>query len=404
MAKENSILVCDRVIFWSLVWFVFFVPLTGEIGYLAGFLALAFWIRKMVIERRVEIARTPLNWLLLAFFGLGCLSIFQMVNFLKGLQEVWEILCWGLLLLLVASNIKASTQVRKLMIVFLASASVVGLIALIQLLTGMDHIGLIELWFADPHRYGSTIGRGSDMGTYLILAIPVGIGLLLYSKRWRERMLLGLSLLILAVPLAFLYCRGAWLGVIGGVLVMVALKPKQLIPGLLVLAVLLALFLPQGNIDRFKSTFDPYEENVAIRASLYKSALRMVRDHPFLGVGIGNYEYRHKAYRVKIPGQDRYPEDMNTHNSYLQYVSELGLPGLGIFLAMLFYIFRQAFRLFKTTADGYLRGLSLGLIGSFTAFSIHSLFDNCFYTIRLSSIFWFLVGIMMALKSANTRE
>jgi hypothetical protein len=70
-------------------------------------------------------------------------------------------------------------------------------------------------------------------------------------------------------------------------------------------------------------------EAIAIRDVYWDAALRVSKDHPF-GVGLNNFQdyyYDHK--------DERQEEVRQVHNDYLQVLSELGIPGLLAFLALL---------------------------------------------------------------------
>lgn len=73
------------------------------------------------------------------------------------------------------------------------------------------------------------------------------------------------------------------------------------------------------------------DEGVAERLALWRGALRMVSDHPLLGVGPGGWVRMHPLYdrgaTVTVSGYPRRP-----HNDYLWIASEYGLIGLGVHL------------------------------------------------------------------------
>jgi len=63
------------------------------------------------------------------------------------------------------------------------------------------------------------------------------------------------------------------------------------------------------------------------RVSETLSAYRMLLDHPFTGVGIGNYEFQYRQYAPAI-GLERRQEDREAHSLPLEVAAETGLPGL----------------------------------------------------------------------------
>src|SRR2546425_6394713 len=68
-------------------------------------------------------------------------------------------------------------------------------------------------------------------------------------------------------------------------------------------------------------------------------SLRMLRDHPALGVGLG-------AFGVAYPGYQSVPGDLwldHAHNDYAEVVAETGLVGAALIASALWLFFRLAF-------------------------------------------------------------
>ncbi len=102
------------------------------------------------------------------------------------------------------------------------------------------------------------------------------------------------------------------------------------------------------------------------RGELY-IGLAMVRAHPFLGVGPGNYTAEYQTYNARV-GLDSSHEDHEPHNLFLQIAAETGLIGLAAFLALVLPPVVQLFRAVGTLRRGgaprlaeYVLGLATGL-------------------------------------------
>jgi O-antigen ligase len=79
-------------------------------------------------------------------------------------------------------------------------------------------------------------------------------------------------------------------------------------------------------------------DNVGNRESLWTVGAHVFRDHPFVGVGAGNFVVVEPAYAVKdinLPRADLIVRPELVHNSYLQVLVELGAVGLLAFLAII---------------------------------------------------------------------
>ena len=130
------------------------------------------------------------------------------------------------------------------------------------------------------------------------------------------------------------------------------------------------------------------------RAGFWKEAISMIKDYPLLGVGLNAYSEVAPRYKVNWGG---YP-----HNCYLHMAVEIGLLGLLFFLWMLCRIFCMALKFLKTTKDGYLEALMLGLISGFGAFLLQSFFDTNFYSVKLGSLMWVIMGLIVAVGQINS--
>lgn len=78
------------------------------------------------------------------------------------------------------------------------------------------------------------------------------------------------------------------------------------------------------------------------RLRFWSNALGIIAQSPFFGEGVGGFPYK---FQQLFPN---YPVLSNPHNEYLLIASQLGLPGLVLFLAFLASILRQAARLPQT--------------------------------------------------------
>ena len=81
------------------------------------------------------------------------------------------------------------------------------------------------------------------------------------------------------------------------------------------------------------------ERSIVERIFLIQNALQLIKAHPFLGVGLGNFIPA--QLELSFPrGQYNFLQPV--HNIYLLVASETGLIGLGIFLYFLFYLFKKS--------------------------------------------------------------
>jgi O-antigen ligase len=155
------------------------------------------------------------------------------------------------------------------------------------------------------------------------------------------------------------------------------------------------VLMPKNMLLRYTTFFGTYDkfnisaeeklrigtiESTEARKQLFYDSLNITAHHPFLGVGPGNFEVAQNEL-----AQARGDRSMwhLTHNTYTQLSSEMGLPGLAIYLAMLYYVFRTLNSIIRTktqsAAWNELRALALSLRTAFILFLPIAIFDALGY-------------------------
>jgi O-antigen ligase len=194
------------------------------------------------------------------------------------------------------------------------------------------------------------------------------------NKRLKVSLILA-SILLVSVMI-FTFSRAGWLGLIAG-LVFLLICSRNIraasIPLLLFLSVLLAV---PALKDRVTAHGD------AQRVRLFSASAGMIRENPVIGKGVGTYMDRFSQ---------RYPTERPSyaHNSFLQVWAETGVLGFLSLAGFLSLLLVKGARAARRGADFMLMGLVSGIFG----FLAHSFFDNHFYTLQLSFLFWSLAGL-----------
>lgn len=134
------------------------------------------------------------------------------------------------------------------------------------------------------------------------------------------------------------------------------------------LCVLVLFFTPLGS--RFLSSFDLSEGSIAGRIEIWTQAIGIIREHPFFGVGLGNYSY------VLEPAAP-YHTPIYAHNLYLDIAAELGIVGLTLWLVMFLCVGVGLLRSFHKSP------LHQGLFISLGWFSVQSFFDTPLFSVQI---------------------
>lgn len=259
----------------------------------------------------------------------------------------------------------------------------------------LQYHGLAFLDIPASVQPSATFANRNLAAEYLICVVPVALWLFADARTQRAVLSAGFSMSLMTTFLVYTRTRGAWLGIIGAVLtaaVLLVLRPalrhqfaedfKDLIWGpkrrwLLLFAALtltLSALPPHGSllgggpakgdvtstlssIIQVPDTATPQKDNnVWERLTLWRGTLRLIADHPVLGVGPGGWIRAYPPYdgggTVTAGGYNRRP-----HNDYLWIAAESGLLGLGAYLWFLAAVLLQLFRLAQS-ADIRIRSAS----------------------------------------------
>lgn len=215
--------------------------------------------------------------------------------------------------------------------------------------------------FSEYSPFGSTIGLKNSLSAFLTQSIPFQLILMFgvirsagKRARWKEIALLGMVAVSVWVVLAN-RTRAAWCVLIfyGLALFAISLRSRssewrRLFAGYLLAGVTgLLLLLTIPNSLQWKST-TPYVDSLSTLASLenssgrnllWKVGFEIIKSHPWIGIGSGNYPV---IWRDFIKKTDVDPTafgflrpDLPVFNDYLQYTIENGVPfGLIFFFVM----------------------------------------------------------------------
>lgn len=364
-------------------------------------LVLAAWLMRRATRPAHPISWPPLSLPLAVFLGILCLSSLGTTSLQYSLKEIVKWIEVLALYVLVANEMDADWS-KALIFVFLGSGALAALQGIYQFLfqAGPEQFVLFGRFlraygtFEQPNPYAGYLGLTFPLAAGLVVASVMAVG-----KRVRGWWLIWASgtgmLMLIAIVMS--WSRGAWLGVAAAVVVMIAAtvarSSRAAVLGiLLTLVVIYALavgglsLVPASVVQRF-ADFLPYVGVVDVRGvevtdanfaavermAHWQSALEMWKEHPWLGVGIGNYEPVYAQYALPLWALPL----GHAHNYYLNVAAEAGFLGLMAYLflwgAALLTSWRAALR-----TTGWYWGVALGVLGVLVHLSVHNFVDNLY--------------------------
>ena len=223
---------------------------------------------------------------------------------------------------------------------------------------------------------------------------------LVISKAYsfKQRMIIIIASLPVGWCLWATDSRGAWLGFAVALLFLAMLKSRKLFILILILLLASPLFMPDSIKNRFSdfSTIGERGGTVWERIKLWSGTINMIKEHPFLGVGVNTYTKNFPKYKPKD-----YPDVRYTHNSYLHMAAEVGVVGAGLFLAFLICLIASAAKAIKRSVEGVDKDLFAGLLAGIIGFLIHCVVDTHLYSVTLSVLLFACLGVAVSFRNIS---
>ena len=328
-------------------------------------------------------------WILLIVWGtLTVLWAIDTTPTLRRMPMGWSVLC--LYLVAVKSRV-TKKQIRAIITLTVLGGLAAAVWASWAYLSGSSWAGTgraslaLDTNEADPNYFAAM----------LLVPLSLSMGMFRSTRSWLQRALMALTTLLTAVAIFLTMSRGALVAMIlmAGVYVYrLGLKARTVAVIVLVLAVL-SLFAPAALWKRLQP--EALVTGTG-RTNIWAAGSQMLKHHFFLGVGAGNFPVAYDAYAGAGPKFQGYRRD--SHNTYLNILSEQGVIGLMLFFTALFY----QFRLLRPEAGRL--GTSNVLLVSCEASLVAVLGAGFFLDLLLSKFVWFLLILCTLVAQAERNE
>jgi len=393
--KDKLVKYCDWLIGAFLILFVFWSPISITGAQTTASFALLFWLVRMLVMNKFHLARNPLNIPIAAFLAVTALGVVTAIDFRHSLKG-YMTLGWISIFFLTVNNIKDVNQFKRLIRILILITTIAGAYGIFQHLARIDFFGNVKYLHPSLPRSTGFFNAPLTFGNYILLVLPMVIGLSSYSKKGREKRWLQFSSLIILTAIVFSYGRGVWLGLIGGLIFMAILRSKRLLlfvlTGIILCSTVLFILPSSKFSERIMETIKSTRP-VGDRIYFLEGGLKIIRDYPITGVGWEGFRKVYPRYR---PVEAR-ESGCNAHNNFIDVTVDGGLLGLGMFLWLLVTIYKVGFHIFKELEEGYFKGIAWGFLGSFTAFLIAGLSQYNFGDSEVVMLFYFLLGMVMVI-------
>ncbi len=295
---------------------------------------------------------------------------------------------------IVINTLKSKKQIFDLLTVFAISGAVVSVYGLLQYLFGwnINQAWMDEEMFGDiKMRIYSTLENPNVLGEYILLHLPICIGLMWTKRGVLPKLLYGGMAVVSFAALILTFSRGCWIGLLVAAAVFVTFAAGKLWGLLLLVLPALPVLIPESIINRFMSVGDMKDSSTSYRVFIWLGTINLLKDFWLSGIGMGTEAftqvYPFYSYSAVVAP--------HAHNLFLQTWVESGIVGLIVFLGILTVFLKTLATSHKAlggkgaAAPTMMVALAAGVIG----FLVQGMFDNCFYNYRVVMVFWTVLAV-----------
>jgi O-antigen ligase len=378
----------------SFVAFATFAPFSiAGMNIAFGFGALA-WLASLATR---DPARAPLHkdrllWASLLLFVSALPSVWMSENSARAIKDVSSY--WQLLIVFwVGCNVLAVRMRDASFWTLVVSSTVACFMVLVQGSSGLD-LGFLDI----PKRYrpGGTLYTMTFAGIIYQLIVLNCALLFTSAMRARHRIVLAAVVAIQIAAIMFTMTRGAWLALAAGLVALCVLLKNRVVSWIAA-ALVLALVVFAVGAHKGRSIPELVRSGLDIDAStrivLWDIAWDLFKQHPFTGVGMGDYTIE----ADKLLAGRRVTTTVDTHNVYLHILATRGIVGFVPFVLFWTVLLRRLLRMRRRTDKGSLdHQYAVGAIAATIAVLVGALTELNIDDSEVFMVFMFVMGLALS--------
>lgn len=321
------------------------------------------------------------------FFLLAAISYFTLGRRLDGIESPLTMYVSFFLLFFVVITL-VDTPTRFMHVLFTGIGSI-----------GFASIYVIREWqksgFASGFRPGWVVGDANYFTVSVAACLPLALYFTVVTERRAARLYCAACSLTSLGAAVLGASRGGFIAITMSCMWLAfQTKHRAKILGILILF-LTPVFLisPTSPLRRL---LHPNWTDIASTSNhemVFKAGLKMVAAHPLFGVGLGNFS--HVILNYAGP---QLQHAFIAHDTYLEVASEMGIPALLVYVAMLVACFWSLMKSRKTAAALKLVSLERAAVGT-QAGLIGSSVAVLFVSGQNTKLYWLMIFLSMALSS-----
>jgi len=394
-----------------------YLVLVGEINptlrvvvHLVGFTSLSVFLfnNKDKIKSIYETIDKRIKKYLLYFFSIIFISsIFSQLP-QKGIEIIFKETYFFFIVFSFYVYLKIKGNISNLIIVLMTAGIVMSLSSIVNL----KNFSLTDIIItgSSSFRTGGLLSNVNALSGYIVVVFPFFLFFYLrYKSLWLRAVLL-ISMLLLSLGVLATISRSAGLSIIIGLLFFSYFVNKKLTLALVLSIIFITIFLSLFPNTQIIFSALRLEQGFSQRDLLWQLSIDMFKDNWLLGVGPGLWGEKMFNYSPVL--QDSFVGYLfydvnkltegfnNSHNYYLVFVSDMGIPGLFLAFYLPFVFFslaKENLKISKTlNRESYLLNIAITTVG--VSMFIRAIFEGIsiitFGWVAIDLPFWIVVTLL----------
>ena len=287
-----------------------------------------------IFNQSKKIFFAPQTWLMVAFFGVMCLS--RLLNGLDVFGHKYMVFFYKIIFvhILIINLVDSKEKLKLFLWILIISSGVLSYVA-------RYHDSEIPFYWSQKNAFGSALAG--------VIAFPFIFAMT--EKKWILKGEAACYSILMLMAILGTNSRAAFLaaGIVLCLLLITNFSIKKLALCIVIVVAVLSR-VSAVHWERYETIETDIEQTGTggQRIAAWKAAIRMMTSKPILGVGSGEFPNNFNKYAT-MEEQERVGGEigettLNTHNMVLQVGSENGFLGLGLFALIIVFCFKDTKR------------------------------------------------------------
>ena len=274
-----------------------------------------------------------------------------------------------------------------------------------------DAAGIWQYITGEPRAFGFS-HTPTFYGSFMLIQLPLMIfiaRLEILPTLWRRVAIFGAGLSLICLVLSM--TRGAWLALVGVVIIFAVLEKRyrffvaKICAGLAIIFLIVALTSPKIQ-DRLSTLTNANFQSNSERVLMWEAAANIFADYPICGVGQKMFFEAYNNHYIPDEARER-PGVIgrghtHPHNNFLHRASEGGIVGLTAFIGLVTYFAWRFFAQFKREKF-FSFGAGMTALMILTGLVLEGLTDTNMNQVPIMREFWLLTGTLLAAENILKR-